>query len=281
MFAIIYISITFFSFILFLSINFKKSDKWIILLVAFSFGILAFSLTSKSGLFTDKVRFDQTMDTIKYQAIKFGYKDGWNYLLNEEGYNSTPIAGVLVYISAIINKRLLYFIVAFTDFYISLSWIYRFALNKKSKIIMAFGSLTFMCIYIFSASVSGVRTNLAGAMAIYTIYLHLTNQLNIFKTYLILLVATLIHPSMLIFWGLDLIVTLFGKVPWMRRIIYILLLGENFFQNSLFNIFKSLSFIPFFASISFKTTQYFRDNAYIVSYSSIVSGFRHIYALSY
>lgn len=135
-------------------------------------------------------------------------------------------------------------------------------MNKRSLIA---GVICFLCLFNFNAGVSGIRNFMAGFLAICVAY-HFSDRFNI-PSLLLYLPLILIHPFAAMIPLLYIMSTTYKKHNVVFALCCIPLLLQHYIQESVFSLFSKFSSIPFFASLSFKSTQYFGEGAYIVSAS--------------
>ncbi|MEK0211192.1 hypothetical protein WM019_03410 [Bifidobacterium mongoliense] len=247
---------------------------------ALLFGLLGFMMMPRPTLYVDTIRFFDTLDAAR-SYLHVSPVQAWDYLMNDQGYSATPVMGVIMYIVAIFRQNgWLTFIAATADIGAGFYLIHRQALVKKySSQALVTAVFFFLSMFNFNAGVSGVRSYMACGLSVCLIY-HYAQQgfKPIAAVWYLLLI--LIHPFASIAPFLYILSTTIKKHKIIYTIFCITLLFQQRFQDTVFRIFGQFSSIPFFASLDFKSTQYFGETAYIES-SSVSSRIRDILVFSF
>lgn len=232
------------------------------------FGFIGFCMTPRPGLYIDIVRFFETLDMARLHSD--GLLSAWFYLLDSYGYSSTPVIGfILAVCSRFSENGWITFIAAMGDVCAGLWLVWRTSQRCGSKRVMMFGAAFFFMVFNFNAAVSGVRMNLACSWACCIAYRSLVEGKREAKGLVGYLALALIHPFSLVIAAFDVTYRLIGTKRFPMVAVHVLLLGQGFWQTALFGLFDLLSFIPFFDSLAFKTTQYFGETAYIGASSNL------------
>lgn len=239
------------------------------------FGLVGFMMVPRSSMYVDTVRFFDTLDATR-NYLRVSPVQAWDYLMDDQGYSSTPVMGVIMYCVAMLrNNGWLTFLAAMADvgsgFYLIHQQSIKHKFNKKALIIAC---VFFLSVFNFNAGVSGIRSYMVCGLSVCLTYYYSTRGFR--PTGVIwYLVLILIHPFGVV---APVLYALSCTINNHRVIFYVLcvvLLFQRVFQDTVFQIIARYSAIPFFNSLSYKSTQYFGDSAYIVS-SSIFSRIRDI-----
>lgn len=274
MYAIAYLAALFFTMLL-LSVMRRSEAPAVIAIAALFFGLVGFCLVPRGGdLYVDQIRFFQTLDAARSAGLG-GVGAAWSCLVDVYGYDSTPVAGLIVLlVSMTSHNGWLTFIAGAVDVAAGLYLVWRGSEAHGSKRALVLGAALFLCLFNFTAAVSGVRTNLAGSLACCIAYAGLAKSDHHLLRLLLFVPLVLVHP----FSAMIALVYLIASMGFFSRTIPFMvacavLLCQRIFQDYVFQLFDALSWIPFFASLSFKSTQYFGDTAYIGS-STVYSRYR-------
>lgn len=275
MFAVCYLAAIAFTVILILAFG-RKRQVAALCMGAVLFGIVGFMMTPNPAEYVDTVRFFNTLDEARSFAIT-SYDDAWNYLMVDNGYNATPVIGIILFLITLQQENgWLTFIAAFVDVGAGFYLVYQQTNKGKNKNALIIGILCFLCLFNFNAGVSGVRNYMAGFAAICVAY---TFSRRFSALSLLLYIPLiLIHPFAMIIPVLYLLSVTYRRHKLLYTLLCIPLLCQHYIQDLIFSIFKHFSNIPFFSSLLFKSTQYFGDEAYIIIDSSF-SRMRSIFLL--
>lgn len=96
MFAICYIALTLTT-IAMLALLPSGKRKTVLVFSALFFGLIGFMMTPRANMYTDTVRFFDTLDEVRNFAVT-GLGDAWRYLMDTCGYNSTPVIGAIMFL---------------------------------------------------------------------------------------------------------------------------------------------------------------------------------------
>ena len=96
MFAICYMALTFTT-IAMLALLPSGKRKTVLVFSAFFFGLIGFMMTPRANMYTDTIRFFDTLDEVRNFAVT-GLGDAWRYLMDACGYNSTPVIGAIMFL---------------------------------------------------------------------------------------------------------------------------------------------------------------------------------------
>lgn len=276
MYAILYVVAFLVTLIIFSTTRLESKKK--IVVVGIIFGLFALMMTPRDGSTLDIVRYYNDLNTIRMFRANSSISNTISYISsmgssniagmeNGSTYGSVPVmVGVMLLCSYFSNHWLL-FITGFMDVFCVMLLINKVANQHNDRKPLLVGSALFLSLFIFIAAISGIRTNIVGTIFSVTYY-YLLDDLNWRKTRIFLIISvaiTLIHPFALALVCIALLVRIFQKNKYSTLIIGALMLGFSTFQVYLLSIVSKLSFIPFFASISYKSTQYIGDTATIVA----------------
>lgn len=269
MFAYIYILLLLFSLIFAL---YGKNDKKQIIIISIFFAILAGTMVPKPGIYIDTVRIFSTLDTTRLALRNYGLNDAYEYLFNYLGYNSTPVMGILILIVAVFNYNgLLLAIAAFVDVYCGYNLVLDGKNGEENRNVATMSIFFFFSVFIFSAAVPGVRTNIVCSLLVLLCHKRINNDLTWIPFLFVAFLLVLIHPFTLVILLLFFVPYYFGKEKLIMLLFYLILLFQSKFQNFIFATIYKLTNIPFFSSLYFKSNQYFGVNAYIdISSASLV-----------
>ena len=252
MFAICYTALTLTT-IAMLALLPSGKRKTVLVFSALFFGLIGFMMTPRANMYTDTVRFFDTLDEVRSFAAT-GLEDAWRYLMDTCGYNSTPVIGAIMFLISLQPENgFLTLLAATVDIGAGFYLCFKQSNNGMNKRSLIAGVICFLCLFNFNAGVSGIRNYMAGFLAICVAY-HFSDRFNI-PSLLLYLPLILIHPFAAM------------KHNAVFALCCIPLLLQRYIQESVFSLFSKFSSIPFFASLSFKSTQYFGEGAYIVSAS--------------
>lgn len=274
MFSILYIFNLFIT-LLFVGTFKRKYIRCILTFSALLFGIIGLVMIPRNGTYIDTVRFFEELNGIRDQS-NISLSSGWNYLMGSLGYDSVPVAGVLLWLVSLQSENgLLTFIVATLDILAGYYLVARSLRNESSKLIFCLCVAFFLFMFNFNASVSGVRNVLACSLAMCITY-KISVEKKIRITYLFLyLLFILIHPFAIIVP----LLYFFSRILCKNHILYyifcVVLILQHYLQQFIFKLIATWSDIPFFSSVLFKSTQYFGQDAYIEESTSF-SRFRTI-----
>lgn len=264
MFAICYMALTFAT-IAMLALLPAGKRKTVLVFSAFFFGLIGFMMTPRASVFVDTVRFFDTLDTTRSFAAT-GLGDAWHYLMDVCGYNSTPVIGIIIFLISLQPENgFLTLLAATVDIGAGFYLCFKQSNNGMNKRSLIAGVICFLCLFNFNAGVSGIRNYMAGFLAICVAY-HFSDGFNI-PSLLLYLPLILIHPFAAMIPLLYIMSATYRKHNVVFALCCIPLLLQHYIQESVFSLFLKFSSIPFFASLSFKSTQYFGEGAYIVSAS--------------
>ncbi|MCB4876892.1 EpsG family protein [Bifidobacterium pseudocatenulatum] len=264
MFAICYVALTFVTFAM-LALLPSGQRKTVLVFSALFFGLIGFMMTPRANMYTDTVRFFDTLDEVRNFAVT-GLGDAWRYLMDACGYNSTPVIGAIMFLISLQPENgFLTLLAATVDIGAGFYLCFKQSNNGMNKRSLIAGVICFLCLFNFNAGVSGIRNYMAGFLAICIAY-HFSDRFNI-PSLLLYLPLILIHPFAAMIPLLYIMSTTYKKHNVAFAFCCIPLLLQHYIQESVFSLFSKFSSIPFFASLSFKSTQYFGERAYIVSAS--------------
>lgn len=274
MFAVVYISAMIITTGL-LCLLPKRQVRTALYCGALLFGVVGFMMVPRNSMYVDTIRFFDTLDAAR-NYLRVGPAQAWDYLMNDQGYASTPVMGIVMYcIAWLRHNGWLTFLAAFADIGAGFYLIYQQSLKGKyNKKALIAACLFFLSVFNFNAGVSGIRSYMVCGLSVCVTYYYSTRGFRPIAAawYLILI---LIHP----FGAVAPILYVMSLTIKNHRVIFfalcIVLLLQQRFQEAIFQIIGRYSSIPFFGSIAYKSTQYFGDSAYIVS-SSIFSRIRDI-----
>lgn len=279
MFVIGYVTCTAISFAIaaFLKINLRLK-VWILALLMGLFGFFVVpSITSK----IDALPYLYTLNAVRIKLYTKGAIAAWKMLAIGDGesvntiattmgfrsmtFQATPVMGLIIFICAFFPNSIFLFIIAFLDYFFALKLIELIVEeNKMSSLDFALSYLMFMCLFVYTNAVGGVRNNLVGTIYAYAFLHYLSARHNFISWATLWLVLTafalsLIHPFTLILFIFSLLSLILNKV-WELRTVDILLVCQRFFQKDLLTFLKPLSVIPFVGSILSKSDQYLGEN---------------------
>jgi hypothetical protein len=280
MYAILYIVALIVTLIVFSVTRLRSKSK--VVIIALIFGLFALMMTPRDGSSLDIVRYYNDLDLIRLfrensnlsNTISYINNMGSNSIMGVDmgsTYGSVPMMVAIMYLCSFLANHWLLFMVGFVDILCSLTLINIVANQHGSKKPLLIGSFLFLSLFIFIAAISGIRTNLVGTI-FSVVYYHLSDKLNGKRMLIFLVVSiviTLIHPFAMMLVGIALLVRLFQRSKYSTLVIGTVMLGFSIFQSYILSFISKLSFIPFFASISYKGTQYMGDTATIVAGSKM------------
>ena len=216
-----------------------------------------------------------TLDTTRTMTL-WDPQQGWSYLMNDSGYNAVPVMGLIMYLLSLHPQNgWLTFIAAAVD--VGAGFVILWGTAKRhGRVSLIVGVLAFLALFNFNAAVSGVRNYMAGALAIVICYL--TSQKKLWYAALFFPLI-LIHPFVLIIAVIYFLSTTIKRHRFIFSIACAVLFLQRMLQDAIFALFERMSFIPFFASLSFKSKQYFGEESYLVL-SSVFSYLRSILLFS-
>lgn len=240
-------------------------------LAALGFGVVGFTMTPNPDLFVDTVRFFETLDATR-TYLAWSPVEAWQYLMGTSGYNSTPIMGLIMYVLAFLpSNGWLTFLASFLDVGAALFIIHEHTRSKDNIGTMMLSSLVFVCLFNFNAAVTGVRNAMAVFLSVAIVYWFSTKGKKILPPLILCIPLALIHPFALIVP----IFYILGFSYKRHKIIFVLFcigaLFQRSFQATVFNLLALFPNIPFFSNLSFKSTQYFGEGAYIGASSSFAT----------
>lgn len=258
MYAICYLSAMVFTVVL-LSLFGQKGRGVALFFASLVFGLIGFCMIPKPDVYVDTIRFFGTLDVTRAMNL-WSPQQGWSYVMNDSGYNAVPVMGVIMYLLSLQSQNgWLTFMAASID--VGAGFIILHAVSKKyGGTALAVSALAFLALFNFNAAVSGVRNYMAGSLALVICYL--TSKKSLWYSALFVPLI-LIHP----FVAIIAFIYIFSLTVIRHKVVFtILCVGlflQRFLQEFVFSICEKLSFIPFFASLSFKSEQYFGEGGYI------------------
>lgn len=265
MFAICYMALTLTT-IAMLALLPSGKRKIVLVFSALFFGLIGFMMTPRANVYTDIVRFFDTIDEVRNFAVT-DLEDAWRYLMDTCGYNSTPVIGAIIFLISLQPENgFLPLLAATVDIGAGFYLCFKQSNNGMNKRSLIAGVICFLGLFNFNAGVSGIRNYMAGFLAICVAY-HFSDRFNI-PSLLLYLPLILIHPFAAMIPLLYIMSTTYKKHNVVFALCCIPLLLQHYIQESVFSLFSKFSSIPFFASLSFKSTQYFGEGAYITVSSS-------------
>lgn len=276
MFAVVYIFLLCFTLLLLAAIRSKEAPI-ILAGSALLFATCAFCLEPRGGsLYVDMIRFFDTLDSARAALDFGGVKHAWDCLANQWDYDATPVAGlILLLVSATSQNGWINFIAALADVGSAFYLIYKEWDKGASKSVLIISVAFFIMYFNFTSAVSGVRCTLAGSLACCVAYSGLNGGGHRILNLLVFVPLILIHP----FAASIALVYIVASLKLNKRAVFIaaavVLAMQGFLQTYMFQFFALFPNIPFFHALSFKSTQYFGEGAYIGS-TSIVSRYRAI-----
>lgn len=244
----------------------RRKRLTVLVFSALFFGLIGFMMVPKTTVFVDTVRFFNTLDETRTFAVT-DKAEAWHYLMNVRGYNSVPVIGLIIFLISLQPENgWLTFLAATVDVGAGLYICFKQSNNGKNKKTLVLCVFLFLSLFNFNAGVTGIRNYMAGFAAICIVY-KFSDEFNAITLPFFLLLI-LIHPFVSIVLLIYLFAGMYRRHNFIYAICCALLLLQHYIQASVFNIFSKLSYIPFFASLSYKSTQYFGDGAYITVSSS-------------
>lgn len=258
MYAICYLSAMVFTVVL-LSLFGRKYGGIALFFASLLFGLIGFCMVPKPDVYVDTIRFFGTLDVTRAMNL-WSPQQGWSYVMDDSGYNAVPVMGVIMYLLSLQSQNgWLTFMAASVD--VGAGFIILYAVSKRrGDTALAISALAFLALFNFNAAVSGVRNYMAGSLAMVICYL--TSKKSLWYS-LLFVPLILIHP----FATIIAFIYIFSIAIIKHKVVFAVLCGglflQSFLQKFLFAIFEKLSFIPFFASLSFKSNQYFGEGSYI------------------
>lgn len=258
MYAICYLSAMVFTVVL-LSLFGQKGRGVALFFASLVFGLIGFCMIPKPDVYVDTIRFFGTLDVTRAMNL-WSPQQGWSYVMNDSGYNAVPVMGVIMYLLSLQSQNgWLMFMAAFID--VGAGFIILHAVSKKyGGTALAVSALAFLALFNFNAAVSGVRNYMAGSLALVICYL--TSKKSLWYSALFVPLV-LIHP----FAAIIAFIYIFSLTVIRHKVVFTILCAglflQKFLQEFVFSICEKLSFIPFFASLSFKSGQYFGEGGYI------------------
>lgn len=276
MFAVVYIFLMLFT-LLFLAAIRSKEAPIVLAGSALLFATCAFCLEPRGGgLYVDMIRFFETLDSARAAFDFGGVKFAWACLADQWNNDSTPVAGlILLLVSATSQNGWINFIAALADVGSAFYLIYKEWDKGASRSVLIISVAFFIMYFNFTSAVSGVRCTLAGSLACCVAYSGLNGGGHKVFYLLVFVPLILIHP----FAASIALVYIVASLKLNKRAVFVVaavvLVMQGFLQTYVFQFFALFPNIPFFASLSFKSTQYFGEGAYIGS-DSIFSRFREI-----
>lgn len=258
MYAICYLSAMVFTVAL-LSLFKRKGKGFALFFASLVFGLIGFCMVPKPDVYVDTIRFFGTLDAARAMNL-WSPQQGWSYVMDDSGYSAVPVMGVIMYLLSLQSQNgWLTFMAASVD--IGAGFIILHAASKKyGGMALAMGALTFLALFNFNAAVSGVRNYMAGSLAVVICYLTAKKSLWYSMLFIPLI---LIHPFVAIIAFLYIFSITIIKHKILFSILCVGLFLQRLLQGFVFAIFENLSFIPFFASLNFKSEQYFGEGSYI------------------
>lgn len=300
MFILGYVILTIVSFAIaaFLKIN-LKFKIWILAILMGLFGyFIVPSVTSK----IDALPYLYTLNAVRAKLYTKGVSAAWNMLAVGGGetigkvstsigfrpmtFQATPVMGIVMFTCAFFPNPFFLFIVAFIDYFFALKIIELIVKkNNLSNLDFALTYLVFMCLFVYTNAVGGVRNNLVGTIYAY-VYLHYIEKkpkiISCSTIWLILMasILSLIHPFTIILFVFSMFSLILNKV-WQLRLVNVLLLFQRFFQQRLLTFIKPLSVIPFVGSILLKSDQYLGENItlFISSRANWIRDFARLFVM--
>ncbi len=261
MFAVCYIAATILTLTL-IAVFGRKNTVVALFLGAIAFGILGFMMIPRDGLYVDTIRFFETLDNTRILSVA-NPANGWNYLMMECGYNATPVIGIIMYVIAQqAQNGWLTFLAAAIDVGAGFYLVYMQTRLSKNRSSLYSGIIVFLAILIFNGTVTGVRFCMAGYFTVCVIYRY-SQKIDI-RAVLLCIPAILIHPYTMLLLALYVISATIKKHKVLYIILCIPLLLQHYVQDAVFSIIDRFSSVPFFSSLSYKSAQYFGEDAYIV-----------------
>ena len=264
MYAVLYAATTVLSLAL-LAASSRRNIWTIVLLTSLLFGVVGFCIIPRDGVYIDMIRFFDTLDSARLLGGN-GIVDRWQYLMANWNYDGVPVAGIiLAFCSMLDNNGWINFLAGFVDVFAGLYLVAKASTRLDSKSALVFGAAFFLVVFNYMSAVSGVRTNMASSIACCLAYRHLVEGRRGAISYLAYIPLVLIHPFSAIVPAVDISALLSKRHRGMIVVAALLLLSWPVWQTYLFSVFEAFSFIPFFGSLAFKSSQYFGEGAYIGS----------------
>lgn len=262
MFAICYMALTFATIVM-LALFPAGKRKTVLVFSALFFGLIGFMMVPKPTVYVDTVRFFNTLDETRSFAVT-DTGEAWHYLMDVCGYNATPVIGVIIYLLSLQPENgWLTFLAAAVDVGAGFYLCFKQSDNGGNRRTLTLSIFFFLALLNFNGSVSGIRTCMAGFTAICLIY-HYSNKFNVvFSLWFLPLI--LIHPFTAVVLLFFVLSGAYKKYNIFYSVCCLTCLFQHYIQAAVLSTVSKLSFIPFFASISFKSTQYFGEGAYITT----------------
>lgn len=274
MYSVLYVTYALF----FLTVLYATPPRYytvVICLGAIVFGTIGYGMVPKPFLYVDTIRFFNTLNTSNAIRSVYGLRDSLNYIFNDEGYRSVPIAGIYIFVVSLFNNnRLLNFVTGIIIFIAMMNSL-RVANQNKSNIGNVFAGAYLLCVFNFQAAVQGVRTGISYSLFCYTVTAYFMGKLSYRRAVICSLIYSLIHPTILIFLFLF-IISISIKSKTASLITSIMLIFNNIFTRLIVELLTIFDNYAYIASIIYKYNQYSGEDGeiYITSdfeiYRSII-----------
>lgn len=275
MFIIGYLLAMVISFIIAFYVKINLNLKIVIL--ALIMAAFAFFVVPDINSRIDALPYLYSLDNLRYITKTNGLLEAWRVVSSADvtggggtsqvmAFGGAPLMGGLMILFSFLPNPVFLAVIAFADYFFVMKSI-QLVVNrsKLDEQFFAYGYAIFMALLAFTNAVGGVRNNLVGTVFAYYCLRYFESQNRIWsfatlKMYVLIVVLSLIHPFTLLL-GILFTLVIILKKRWQVGIVSILLVFQGPLQSIILLALRPLSFLPFVASILFKSNQYLGDTA--------------------
>lgn len=274
MFIIGYLTITICSFAIAAFLKIRLQTKvWILALMMGIFGFFVVpDITSKIDALPYLYSLNYYRTVLEFKGV------GALWHLIEVGGNSSvvtntqlmtfqasPVMGLIMFICTFLSNPFFLGLIAFLDYFFVLKIIALVTTqNKLPDIYFAISYLIYMCLFVYTNAVGGIRNNLVGTFYAYFFLRYVVNKCPLWSystlwLCIVAIILSLIHPFTMLLFIISILAVIMHRT-WEYRVIDVLLVFQRFFQKTIINLLVPLSTLPFFGNILSKSDQYLGDN---------------------
>lgn len=227
--------------------NFIRIKNYELYIYSFDFvvSIFVFFIHIRPGVYFDMLLFSQTLENIRYYNIG-DIMSGLNWALNSSPYTSVPFDAFYIWMFSLFKSNGWLFAVTTLVFLIILSKfiIYICKENHYNYKVAIYVEVIVLSIFCLGWEISGLRNYLSFLIFVVAIYSEIKiptikGKLPYFLAYII---SYLIHPAVLIFIVLRLLLLIKSKILYFVIIIFALVYTT--FVNSILNSLEKLKILP-------------------------------------